>query len=124
MMDQPAIVTQAEVIVEKPAEVVDTTEEKSEAATFGAEKESVNVPETVDETSATSSTASTPPRAQFNDHSKSKSSSPQRFNANPNFPVLIYQYPISQQLQEENNNQTNGLNGNNKIVKYQSASLY
>lgn len=67
--------------------------------------------ETLDETSATSSTASTPPRAQFQDsQNKLDSSSPQRLNANPNYPMLVYQYPISQQQQQQQDqhNSTSG----------------
>lgn len=67
--------------------------------------------ETLDETSATSSTASTPPRAQFQDNqNKLDSSSPQRLNANPNYPMLVYQYPVSQQQQQQQDqhNSTSG----------------
>lgn len=62
-----------------------------------------NVVETVDETSATSSATSTPPRAQFqrNGHIKPDLTSPRRMNVNSNYPVLVYQYPLSQQQQTE-----------------------
>lgn len=67
--------------------------------------ESVEVPsavETLDETSATSSAASTPPRVPFQENqTKLGSSSPQRLNVNPNFPLLVYQYPVSQQQQQQ-----------------------
>lgn len=67
--------------------------------------ESVEVPsavETLDETSATSSAASTPPRLPFQENqTKLGSSSPQRLNVNPNFPLLVYQYPVSQQQQQQ-----------------------
>lgn len=109
MMDHSITTSQTQV------EKVETKDEEPAAAASDTEK----VLEAIDETSATTIggiTSTPPPRANLNGyHSKSKSSSPHRFTTNPNFPVLIYQYPVSQpqQSQEENLNQINGIHAFN-----------
>lgn len=76
-----------------------------------------NVLEIVDETSATSSATSTPPRAQFqrNSHTKPDTTSPRRMNVNPNYPVLVYQYPLSQQQQQKHSEEVRS-KGNIRLI--------
>jgi hypothetical protein len=83
--------------------IVETQESKSEVE---AEKENSVSSAVVDETtSATSSTASTPPRSQFQQnglaHQDKLDGSPRtRMSGNPNFPVLVYQYSVNQQTED------------------------
>ncbi|KAI7895103.1 uncharacterized protein EV154DRAFT_496965 [Mucor mucedo] len=105
MMDRIISDSQQEVTREQHVEDADKTINEQvelsdihEPAT-GAATDASHISETVDETSETSSTTSTPPRVQFpnNGPIKSDSTSPRRMNVNPNYPVLVYQYPVSQQ---------------------------
>lgn len=98
-MDQP--VTVASEINDEKRTSTDKTENES-VPEIDADKDNVNVPEVTDETSVTSSTTSSPqqlpPKSelQHNDHNKNDTNS-RKMNVNPNYPVLVYQYPASQQ---------------------------
>lgn len=90
-------VTIEQVESKSPSTTVSSEVNETVAATTAID--TIHVSEAVDETSTTSSATSTPPRAQFqrSGHIKSDSTSPRRMNLNPNYPVLVYQYPVSQQ---------------------------
>jgi hypothetical protein len=150
MMDQPVInhtqyevsdKQQVEIVEQKTVEKVDAESasamvsdiEKDNvnvpmvATTSDTEKDNVNVAEAVDETSTISSTTSTPPRAQFqrNGHLKPDSTSPRRMNVNSNYPVLVYQYPLSQQQQQHSEDvRSKGNNNLFFILLYTNTSLF
>ncbi|KAI8056459.1 hypothetical protein BDF21DRAFT_164077 [Thamnidium elegans] len=95
MMDQ-VIITETQSIEEPVTEEHNTADESVDTSISVPDVDKNHVPETMDETSTTSSATSTPPRTQF-DHTKNDNS--RKMNVNPNYPVLVYQYPISQQTQ-------------------------
>jgi hypothetical protein len=111
-------ITMMDVVVEKEETKTEEEVKEEEEHEVESEKESSSVPSAVldETTSATSSTASTPPRSQFEQNGLAhQANSPRtRMNANPNFPVLVYQYPVNQQQTEEVGPLPNGYHNRSK----------